>query len=43
MQENHNCAVSMRDVAAEYIKNDVVAKIYNKISQERKMGSIWDF
>ena len=43
MPESSDCTVSMRDAAIEYIKNDNVAEIYNKMAQERKMGSIWDF
>ena len=41
--ESSEYVVSMRDVVAEYIKNDNVAERYNKMAQERKMGSIWDF
>ena len=42
MPESSDCTVSMRDAAAEYIKNDNVARKYKKMAQERKMGSIWD-
>ena len=43
MPESTDCTLSMKDVDTEYIPNDNVAKIYKKMAQERKMGSIWDF